>query len=413
MSSTISRSRALAEHMPAWLGSIRFRIAAIYSLLLFGLAALGVGALYVIYARDLGNEPVSQTYVIQQPVVTPGGVEVRQDTVRAQFQTLEHLVNQRALETLRNRAFLLLSILFVASLVVGWLVAGLVLVPIGRITSVARQIQATDLSRRIALGGTNDELRGLADTFDEMLDRLEGAFEQQRRFIQDASHELRNPLAVMQTNLDVALADPGASAEDLRRTASVVRRSAERMGRLVEDLLAYARHALPDQQWEDVELATLVAETVDEFAAPAEARSIALTAAPTAGTAVTADRTELKRALANLVGNACRLAPERSTVEVSCGEQEGWAYLSVADQGPGIAAEDLDRIFERFWRAPGQVDADGERRSGLGLTIVKEIAERHHGRVAVASVEGRGSTFVLWLPALSKPFTDVPVASPS
>ena len=104
------------------------------------------------------------------------------------------------------------------------------------------------------MGGPKDELRDLADTFDGMLDRLETAFEAQRRFIQDASHELRNPLAVMRTNLDVALADPDADADELRRTASVVARTATRMGKLVDDLLAYARHGLPDQAWDRVEL---------------------------------------------------------------------------------------------------------------------------------------------------------------
>jgi signal transduction histidine kinase len=407
----ISRSRSLAQNMPSWLGSIRFRIAAIYSLLLFGLAALGVGALYAIYAHDLDSQPVSKTYVLQ--VVTPDGVVIEDTRVPVQLENLERLVNQRAIDTLRNRAFLLLALLFLASLLVGWFVSGLVLAPIERITNVARQIQATDLSRRIALGGPNDELRALADTFDGMLARLEEAFEAQRRFIQDASHELRNPLAVMRTNIDVALADPDATTEDLRHTAVVVGRTTERMSRLVDDLLVYARHGLPDEQWEEVELASIVSETVDEFRAPAEARSLRLIAHSAPGVAVSADRTELKQALANLVGNAVRLAPAGTTVVVASGTDDRWAFLSVADEGPGLPEEQLESVFERFWRAPGQPLPDGERRSGLGLTIVKEIAERHGGRAAVASRDGVGSTFVLWLPALSGRFTDAPVGSSS
>jgi signal transduction histidine kinase len=391
----------LADRLPSWMGSIRFRLTAIYSLLLFGLCSALIGIVYVGLAHELDREPVSQNFVIERPVVTPQGIALQEQTVRAEFQSLEQLVNQRALDQLRNYAFIALSVLFLASLGVGWFVSGIVVAPIGRIAGVARQIQATDLSKRIAMNGPKDELRDLADTFDGMLDRLETAFEAQRRFIQDASHELRNPLAVMRTNLDVALADPDADADELRRTASVVARTATRMGNLVDDLLAYARHGLPDQEWERVELGQLVVETADEFKVPAEARSITLVHQQADGVAALGDRNRLKQALANLIGNAVRLAPENSTVAVSSGIVEGWAFLSVVDQGPGIAAEHQAAVFDRFWRAPGQADAaDGERRSGLGLTIVREIVERHGGRVSLTSEPEAGSTFVIWLPAL-------------
>src|SRR3954447_26767826 len=229
-------SNNLAERMPSWLGSIRFRLTLIYSLLLFGLAAMMVGGMYAALARRLDEEPVSRNYVIQEPVITPQGIALQDTKVQAEFQTFEHLVNQRVLDKVRDVAFLALGSLFVVSLGVGWFAAGVVVAPIGRITGVARQIQATDLSRRIGLGGPKDELRDLADTFDGMLDRLETALEAQRRFIQDASHELRNPLAVIRTNLDVALSDPDADPEELRRTAMVVERTAARMSRLVDDL---------------------------------------------------------------------------------------------------------------------------------------------------------------------------------
>jgi signal transduction histidine kinase len=399
----MKRSLRLADRMPSWMGSIRFRLTAIYSLLLFGLCATLIGLVYWGLARELDSEPVSQNFVIETPVVTPQGIALQEQTVRAEFHSLEQLVNQRTLEQLRNYAFIGLGVMFLASLGIGWYVAGMVVAPIGRISGVAKQIQATDLSKRIAMGGPKDELRDLADTFDGMLDRLETAFEAQRRFIQDASHELRNPLAVMRTNLDVALADPNADADELRRTASIVARTATRMGRLVDDLLAYARHGLPDQAWERVELGQLASETADEFKVPAEARSITLIHLESNGVAALGDRSRLKQALANLIGNAVRLAPEETTVTVSAGDVDGWAFMSVADEGPGIAPEFQAAVFDRFWRAPGQFDSeDGERRSGLGLTIVREIVERHGGRVSLASEPDHGSTFVIWLPALEQ-----------
>jgi signal transduction histidine kinase len=392
-------AKRLAERMPSWTGSIRFRLTLIYSLLLFGLAAIVIGGMYFVLARRLGDEPVSRTFVIEEPVVTPQGIALQEERVQAEFQNFERIVNGRVLDKLRNVAFLALGLLFIASLGVGWFAAGIVVAPIGRITGVARQIQATDLSRRIGMGGPKDELRDLADTFDGMLDRLETAFEAQRRFIQDASHELRNPLAVIRTNVDVALANPDPDPDELRRTAAVVERTASRMSRLVDDLLAYARHGLPDQPSEQVDLRSVTLECADEFIAPAEARGVTLQYRALTDVQVNGDRTALKQALANLIGNAVRFAPTGTTVTVEAGVKDSWAYISVADEGPGIADEDQEAVFQRFWRAPGQADDDhGDRRSGLGLTIVREIADRHGGTVAVASERGKGSTFVLWLP---------------
>jgi signal transduction histidine kinase len=387
--------RDLADRLPPWTGSIRFRLTVLYSVVLFGLAAAVVGGVYAGLARSLDEEPVTRRFVLDEPVLTPQGPAIERRTIEAEFQSLERLVNERALDQLRRYSFVSLGLLFGASLGVGWWVAGRVLRPVHQITSVAREIQATDLSRRIGLEGPNDELRELADTFDDMLGRLEGAFEGQRRFVHEASHELRNPLAVMRTNLDVALADPDTDAAELRRTATVVRRSAERMSRLVDDLLAYARRAVPDRATEDVDLGGVVDEVADEFRATAASRAITLVGTHGPDPVVVAgDRTALKQALANLVDNAVRLAPSASAVHVSAGAEGPWGFVAVADQGPGIEPDDHEHVFQRFWRT----DDGDERRSGLGLAIVRQIAERHGGRVALSSAPGRGSHFVVWLP---------------
>ena len=130
-----------------------------------------------------------------------------------------------------------------------------------------RRIQASDLSQRIELGGPDDELRRLADTFDDMLGRVDEAFESQRQFIHEASHELRNPLAVIRTNLEVTLSDPAADADDLRHTAEVVERSTERMAKLVDDLLVYARKGTLSMEREPVDVGLLISDAADEFAA--------------------------------------------------------------------------------------------------------------------------------------------------
>jgi len=374
--------------------TIRFRYTLLYSAVLFGLAALAVASVYLIVSAKLHRYPVS---------FGPGEVWCNPFTGRcSRFpvvdrQDFQRLVYTEALSTLRYYTFAALGVLFVASLGVGWVIAGRVLRPIGRITSVARDIQATDLSRRIELAGPDDELKQLADTFDAMLARLDAAFAAQRQFVADASHELRNPLAIIRTNVEVALADPVADPQDLRHAITVVKRAGDRMSRLVDDLLALARRQEPTLEHERVDLGAAVAEASDDFLVPAEARGIVLDRAIAPEVVVIGDRDALKRAVANLLENAVRLAPASTRIKLATGSEGGRAWIAVADEGPGIGAEDQQHVFDRFWRADkARSRADGG--TGLGLAIVRQIAESHGGHVRLHSKVGVGSTFVIWLP---------------
>ena len=387
----------LADALPDWAGSVRFRLTVLYSLVLFGLAAFMVAGLYAVLATRLSDENVYRTYNVTRVEEVPGGIRLTPTEVRAEYRSVEQLANARALGLLRTYSASALGLLFLASLGVGWVVAGRVLAPIGRITDVARDIQATDLTRRISLRGPPDELKELADTFDAMLARLDDAFEGQRRFIQETSHELRNPLAVIRTNLDVALADPDADAVELRHAAELVGRTAERMSTLVDDLLVYARRGAPAHEVERVELAPLVAEAEEEFRAPARARDLTLSVLLTPSAVVSGDRIALGRALDNLLSNAVRLAPEGSTVSIGSGVHEGRAWIAVADEGPGIDVEDRARVFQRFWRGL-QASAREEGRSGLGLAIVDQISRDHGGSVELTESPQGGSVFTIWLP---------------
>ncbi|NNE75303.1 MAG: HAMP domain-containing histidine kinase [Acidimicrobiales bacterium] len=386
-----------SERLPSWMGSIRVRLTLLYSILLFGLAAVVVGGIYAGLSQALDSQPISQRDRQSRVFETEAGPIIIQTEreVENELAEFEREVNTAALDKLRNYSFAALGLLFVGSLAVGWFVADMVLRPINRITGVAREIQATDLKRRINLSGPNDELRDLADTFDEMLARLDQAFEGQRRFIHETSHELRNPLAVLRTNLDVVQSDPTATVEDYREVSEVMGRTAERMTALVDDLLLYARQEAPDHREELVDAATVVTETVAEYRASAEAKSIRLLEHATPRSFVKGDPTALRRALANLLTNAIRHTPEAGRIRVASGSEAAWVWVAVEDEGPGIAEGDQDRVWQRFWR--------GERRrtklgSGLGLTIVRQIIEAHGGQVQLLSEPGRGSTFVLWLP---------------
>jgi signal transduction histidine kinase len=383
----------LVDRLPEWARSIRFRYTLLYSAVLFGLAAVVVAAIYLVLMMSLRGEPVSPTY--SKRVCSLDGRCATIDYFQA--REFARLLNSVTLTKLRNYSFGALGVLFVASLGVGWVVAGRVLRPIGRITAVARDIQATDLSRRIELPGPEDELKQLADTFDAMLARLDAAFAAQRQFVADASHELRNPLAIIRTNVDVALADPHADPDDLRHTIVVVRRASDRMARLVDDLLALARRQEPILEHEPVDLGAAIVEASDDFMVPAAARGIVLDRAIAPGVIVIGDRDALKRAVANLLENAVRLAPAGSRIRLATGSEGDRAWIAVADEGPGIAPEDQAHVFDRFWRADkGRARADGG--TGLGLAIVRQIAESHGGQIRLQSKPGVGSSFVIWLP---------------
>jgi signal transduction histidine kinase len=358
-----------------------------------------VAAIYLILVRALKSAPLSSsrgtgTWCVHGDCIT-----------FLTFREFERLVNGQILNKLRNYSFGALGVLFVASLGVGWVVAGRVLAPIGRITSVARDIQATDLSRRIRLPGPEeDELKQLADTFDAMLARLDAAFAAQRQFVTDASHELRNPLAIIRTNADVALADPDASPDDLRQTIATVKRAGDRMSLLVDDLLALARRQEPTLEYEPVDLGAAVAEASDDFVVPAETRDIVLDRAIAPGVVVTGDREALKRVVANLLDNAVRLAPAGSRIRLATGSEGDRAWIAVADEGPGISPEDQPHVFDRFWRAD-KARARSDGGTGLGLAIVRQVVEAHGGEVRLHSKVGVGSSFVVWLP-ITRPALD-------
>ena len=381
------------KSLPEWMRSARVRLAVLYSASLFVIGGLLLASLYFALSTSIEDEAMSNQLVLVRNPNDPTQAQA------VRLQDFEQAVTDNALKLLKNYSFLALGVLFIVSLGVGWVVAGRLLAPIDRITDVARRIQATDLSGRISLVGPEDELKRLADTFDSMLERLDAAFVAQRRFIADASHELRNPLAVIRTNLDVVLSDPKSDENALRDTSAVVRRATERMSKMVDDLLALARLESPQQLDERVDIGDVANEIAEEFTAVAQSHGVELRRSISDGIFVAGDRYALKRALANLAQNALRYAPADSSVTIAAGTKDGWVWTAVEDHGPGIAPEHRHQVFERFWRA----DKSRSRSlggSGLGLSIVQQVAQAHSGLVKLSSEVGRGSTFVIWIPAL-------------
>jgi len=264
----------------------------------------------------------------------------------------------------------------------GYWLAGRALQPIDRITRTAADISERDLSRRIEMNLPDDELGRLARTFNAMLERLEGAFERQRRFTADAAHELRTPLALMRGQIDLALARDDLSASE-QETLTTLASDVDRLSRLTSALLTLARgdaYGL-ELEREPVELADLLDLVAEQYAPLAAERGVRVevNAQPVS---LLADSDRLIQVLVNLMDNALRHAPDGSTIELGCQRADGWARFWVADQGPGIPPEHLPHIFERFYRVdPGR---DRERGgTGLGLAISKMIIEAHGGRIEV------------------------------
>jgi signal transduction histidine kinase len=380
------------------LQSIRFRLTVVYSAILFVLTALVLGTVYVVVSRSTDARPITRTYeaeaVIRQPDGSVRGVGTL--TV-AEVRDIELAVNYETLHTLRIYSAPIAAGLFAASLAIGWVLSGRALRPVRSIARTAEEIQATDLSRRIRLGGPGDELRELADTIDSMLDRLDRTFRAQRQLIDDVSHELRTPLTVIRANLDATFSNPAAAEAERVRAAAMVDHATTRMTRLVEDLLATARRTSASHADTDVDLAAVAREAGEEAAPLAAGRQLALAYDLEDGLVALGEADALRRAVGNLLANAVRLAPSGSTVRIATGSRDGWLWVAVADEGPGIAPEDQPLVFDRFWRGAGTRAGRGAH-AGLGLAIVRQIVEGHGGHVRLRSSPGVGSTFVLWLP---------------
>lgn len=271
---------------------------------------------------------------------------------------------------------------------VGWLVAGRVLAPVRVLRQTAERISSTELTRRIDVFG-NDDIAQLARTFNTMLDRLEQAFATQRRFLDDAGHELRTPITVIRGHLEVMGEDPTERHE----TLALVSDELGRMMRIVEELLLLAKSDQPTfLSLDEVELADLTVAVVAKSGALGERRwSVDELAEET----VSADRQRLTQALMQLTTNAVAHTGPGDSIAVGSAVRDGRVLLWVRDTGSGLPPGDTERLFDRFTRGADRVPGGG---SGLGLAIVRSIAVAHGGTVRVDSEPGAGATFTLDLP---------------
>jgi signal transduction histidine kinase len=272
----------------------------------------------------------------------------------------------------------------------GWIVARRILRPVHRLTAAARAASEQNLSQRLALEGPRDELRELADTFDDMLGRLDRAFTSQRQFIANASHELRTPLTLMRTAIDVVLAKPEPTRDELVSMAADVRQAVDHAERLIEALLVLARNEQARVLTDPLDLAAVAEDALEGRTADGISTITTLDEAP-----VTGDAVLLERLVDNLLDNAERYNIPGGTIEISTTAYDATAVLRVVNTGAVVPADVVDRLFLPFTRLDDRTRHDG---FGLGLALVSSIAAIHRGTVDATAVPTGGLDISVRLP---------------
>ena len=300
--------------------------------------------------------------------------------------TLSHLLQY---------SLITVAVVIALAAILGWIAAGRALRPVQQITAAARAASDHDLSARVAPTGPRDGLRELAETFDEMIGRLQAAFEGQQRFIANASHELRTPLAVMRATIDVVLGNPDSTPGDLRDMGTDIRAAADHAEHLIGALLILARNERGLTICEEVDLAAAAEDVLD--AAGLGDRRVHATLEPAV---ISGDLVLAERLIANLVDNAARYNLPAGDIWITTRTTAGGSQLTVANTGPVISQADVGRIFEPFQRLSDRTSHDG---FGLGLAIVASIATVHGGTAIASPRDDGGLSVTVTIPSAGDP----------
>jgi len=305
-----------------------------------------------------------------------------------------------ALDRYRLLLWIGIPVLLIAASLGGHWMSRRALTPVDEITRAAQQINPTDLTARVALPGTGDELQRLAETLNAMLHRIEAAFKQMKQFTADASHDLRTPIALIRTRAEIALRKPRTD-EQYREALSEILSETERLSGLIENLMLLARtdSGTEGLKFSKIDLCAVAREAAAQGKTLADSRNIEWSQTfPESSLWIGGDADALRRLLLVLIDNAVKYTPEHGDVGIRVGQLDGKAYVEVSDSGIGIAETDLPHIFDRFYRADSARSRDSGG-FGLGLSIGDWIAKAHHGGITVNSVVGKGSCFQVWLPS--------------
>jgi two-component system OmpR family sensor kinase len=355
-----------------------------------GRAKLGVRVFRTVRLRDEVHRSYARRFSIG-----------KQEYTLLVLQSLHH--QREFLESVIGAFGLAIPLAILLASGAGYFLARRSLSPVVEMSTQAGRIGADNLHERLPVRNAQDELGHLAGSFNKLLDRLDHSFEQQRRFMADASHELRTPVAILCGEADVTLSQPSRSPEDYRASLDILRAEAKRLKRIVEDLFTLARadagqHPLTVSNFY---LDELIAECIRSMKTLAAAKQITLTCNASKELPIEADEALLRRMIVNLVDNAIKYTGPGGTVSVSCDAEDSRYVMTVSDTGQGIPLELQPRIFERFFRADkvrSRSGSDGGG-AGLGLSISEWIVQAHGGKLELTRSDKDGSTFTVYLPA--------------
>jgi signal transduction histidine kinase len=389
---------------PSWLRlprrTARLRLTALYGglFLLSGVALIAIT--YVLFERATEYRTPQLPKVPHAPAIQhlqlplPLAQAVHQVTRAGSVQAAQRAADSHQLLVNSGIA---LAIVAVLALLAGWLVAGRMLRPIRTITRTARRISATSLHERLALDGPEDELKELGDTLDDLFGRLDAAFEAQRQFVANASHELRAPLTRQRALIQVALADPDANFTSLRTAHERVLAS-EQLEQMIDGLLTLTRGHAGLERREHLDLATIASQALLARESEAAGRDLdvhaTLATAPAAG-----DQRLLERLIANLIDNAIRHNTPGGHVEITTGTRDRHAFLAITNTGPAVPPEQIQRLFQPFQRLNARTGHKGGH--GLGLSIVQAIATAHRAELVTRARPQGGLTIEVSFPPRS------------
>ena len=376
-----------------------WRTARLRLALLYGCATLACGVVLLAITYLLVSQTGGWSVRLPGP---PGRIRfpARNYSSIQSFQAQSHAAD---LHTLLVMSGVALAVMATASILVGWLIAGRVLRPLRTITRTAREISASNLHRRLALAGPDDELKEVADTIDALLGRLEVAFESQRRFVANASHELRTPLARLKILLQVSLADPGATLDSMRSAQKRALASEEQLERLIDALLALASSERAIERREPLDLAATTERVLATRTHEIEQRALQVEA--DLDPAWTDGSPQLiERLVTNLLDNAIRHNTSAGWLQVTTGSVER-ATLTVTNSGPVIAPVELERLTRPLLRAGPARASDGDGH-GLGLSIVLAIVTAHGGALSLDAPPEGGLRARVELPSTVPPLAE-------
>lgn len=364
--------------------SLRARLTLIYGMLFFAAGSLLLLLNYIIIATLLDN----LTFTLQPDFPYSDDPEV--------VEAVKNSLIDNVLSQVTRFSMLALVIVGLLAIALGYVVAGRALSPLHKITRIARRLSERSLHERIALSGPDDEIRELADTFDDMLERLDRAFDGQRRFVENASHELRTPLAINRTLLEVALSDPDASA-DLTTVGRTLLETNSRHERLIDGLLFLAKSDRELEVRTAVDIGEVSSTVLSQLSAEIEEAGLTLRSDLRKAT-VSGDPVLLERLVANLVENAIRYNVTDGEVTVRSGYYESMPAVQVENSGAVIPAYEVEGLFEPFRRSSGD-RVRSSSSAGLGLSIVRSVVRAHGGTVTAWPRSGGGLVVTVRFPS--------------